>query len=426
MAPDLQATFRKPFREQVAAFRLRLSTLQPTAKWNDLWQAQHDRAFMVAGATKADLLADLAAAVDKAVSKGTTLEEFRRDFRAIVEKNGWHGWKGEGTERGEAWRTKVIYKTNMRTSYAAGRWAQLKAAGYPLLIYRHGGSLDPRVEHLGWDGLILSSDHPFWVTHAPPNGWGCSCYINGARSEAGAVRLGGKPGKTLPANWNVRDGGTGAPAGIDKGWAYAPGATAAADITVLANKLPALPAEIGASLFGLAIREREALQLQASWSEFLDTSLKTQVQQRSMIVGALLPEWVAAAESHGVKIASAEIAVTDKGIQHTFRGTPALTVPGRRAGAIGPKQRPLDLDWFRLLPAHLRAPQAVLLDKTGKDHALILVYPVEGSLAKLVIRVDVDVQRRGIMNTVTTGRIVDLPDIKADVSRGVKVIEGRI
>lgn len=424
MAPDLQAGFRKPFREQVAAFRLRLETLQPTAKWDDLWQAQHDRAFMVAGATKADLLADLAAAINKAESTGTTLEEFRRDFRAIVEKNGWHGWKGEGTARGEAWRTKVIYKTNMRTSYAAGRWAQLQAAGYPLLIYRHGGSLDPRVDHLGWDGLILPSDHPFWVTHAPPNGWGCSCYINGARSEAGAVRLGGKPGKKLPANWNVLDGKTGAPIGIDKGWAYAPGATAAADITHLAKKLPELPAEIGASLFGLAIRQREALQLQASWSEFLDASLTTHVQQRSMIVGALLPEWVAAAETHGVKIASAEIAVTDKGIQHTFRGTSAVTVPGRRAGEIDPKQLPLDPDWYRHLPAHLRAPQAVLLDSGGKDQALILVYPVEGSVAKLVIRINVDVVRRGNMNTVTSGRIVDRSDVKADVSRGIHIIAG--
>lgn len=381
---------------------------------------------MVAGATKADLLADLAAAVDKAISTGTTLEEFRRDFRAIVEKHGWHGWKGEGTARGEAWRTKVIYKTNMRTAYAAGRWAQLMAEGYPLLVYRHGGSLDPRVEHLGWDGLILSRDHPFWTTHAPPNGWGCSCYINGARSEAGAVRLGGKPGKALPSSWNARDPRTDAPKGIDKGWAYAPGATVAADVSILANKLPSLPAKIGASLFALAIKDREAAQLEASWSQFLDAALTSHVQQRSMIVGALQPEWVVAAERHGVKIASAEIAVTDKGIQHTFRGTPAVKVSGRRAGEIEPKARPLDLDWFRRLPAHLRAPQAVLLDDTGRDRALILVYPMQGSMAKLVVRVNVEVERRGIMNAVTTGRVVDTINITSDIVRGVKVLAGEI
>ena len=69
---------------------------------------------MVAGATKADLLADLAAAVDRAIVEGTGLEVFKRDFRGIVEKHGWHGWTGEGTAKGEAWRMRTIYRTNMR------------------------------------------------------------------------------------------------------------------------------------------------------------------------------------------------------------------------------------------------------------------------------------------------------------------------
>jgi hypothetical protein len=243
VADTLTGTFGKPFKEAVAAFRLRLGNLVPTAKWDDLWQDQHDRAFMVAGATKADLLADLAAAVDKAISQGTSLEEFRRDFRRIVEERGWHGWTGEGTKAGEAWRTRVIYRTNMRTSYAAGRMAQLVEGGFSLWVYRHGGSVEPRLIHLGWDGLVLPPDHPFWATHAPPNGWGCSCYVVGARSFAGAQRLGGQPGKPLPGGWQKLDQKTGAPVGIDRGWAYAPGRTAARDIAVLAPKLETLPPE---------------------------------------------------------------------------------------------------------------------------------------------------------------------------------------
>ncbi|MDG4868970.1 phage minor head protein, partial [Guyparkeria sp. 1SP6A2] len=139
----------------------------PTARWDDLWQDQHDRAFMVAGATKADLLADLAAAVDRSIQQGTGLEAFRKDFREIVARHGWTGWTGEGSTKGEAWRTRVIYRTNMATSYAAGRMAQWREKGYPLWVYRHGGSREPRLQHLDWDGLILEADHPFWVTHAP-------------------------------------------------------------------------------------------------------------------------------------------------------------------------------------------------------------------------------------------------------------------
>ena len=253
---DLAGTFRRPFAQQVAAFRLRLSDLRPTSRWMDVWQAEHDRAFMVAGALKADLLADLAGAVEKAIERGTSLEEFRADFREIVARRGWHGWTGEGTKRGEAWRTRVIYKTNMATSYAAGRWAQLKAAGYPLLVYRHGGSLDPRIEHLSWDGLILPADHAFWTTHAPPNGWGCSCFITGARSEADAVRKGGKPGKKLPDGWAVPNPKTGAPAGIDRGWAYAPGASVAEAIAQQAQKLESLPQALSIALINSGIQSK--------------------------------------------------------------------------------------------------------------------------------------------------------------------------
>lgn len=102
----------------------------------------------MAGATKADVLADLAAAVDKAISTGTSLDEFRQDFRRIVAERGWTDWTGEGTKGGTAWRTRVIYETNMRVSFASARRAQLIAARYPLWIYKHGGSRDPRPEHL--------------------------------------------------------------------------------------------------------------------------------------------------------------------------------------------------------------------------------------------------------------------------------------
>ena len=239
----LTATFGKPFKEAVAGFRLRLGNLVPTARWDDIWQAQHDRAFMVAGAMKADLLADLAAAVDKAISQGTSLEEFRRDFRALVEKNGWHGWTGEETAKGRAWRTRVIYKTNMATTYAAGRMAQLVEGKFPFWVYRHGGSVEPRILHLGWDGLVLPPEHPFWAQHAPPNGWGCSCYVLGARSFRGAQRLGGKPGMVPPAGWDRTDPKTGAQVGIDRGWGYAPGASVAQDVLALKDKLEALPPE---------------------------------------------------------------------------------------------------------------------------------------------------------------------------------------
>jgi len=234
---SLSGAFRKPFPHQVAFFRRKLGRLVPTRRWTDLDQAEHDNAFMVAGAMKADLLTDLGAAVDRTIAEGKSLDAFRKDFRDIVARNGWHGWTGEDTAAGRAWRTRTIYRTNAATSYAAGRHAQLTEGNFAYWVYRHGNSKEPRVQHLAWDGLVLDPAHPFWATHYPPSGWGCTCYVVGARSERGAERLGGDLAKKLPAGWNIILPGTGAPAGIGKGWGYAPGASVSPTIAAMAEKI---------------------------------------------------------------------------------------------------------------------------------------------------------------------------------------------
>ena len=240
-SPELALALKRPFAEQVAFFRGKLGNLVPTAKWDELWKAQHDRAFMVAGAAKADLLADLAGAVDKAIAEGETLEQFRKRFRQIVADRGWHGWTGEGTKAGEAWRTRVIYETNLITSYSAGRLEQLRAGGYRYWMYKHSDSRNPRPHHRALDGVVLPADDPFWQTHYPPNGWGCRCRAVGVDGPRSAQQLGGDFNKLLPRGWNTIDPKTGEPVGIDKGWGYMPGGTATSTVSALASKLNQLP-----------------------------------------------------------------------------------------------------------------------------------------------------------------------------------------
>ena len=218
--------FGTPFEEQLDFFRAKLNL--PTERWDDIKRAAHDRAFIVAGAGKADLLDDLRRAVDKAIAKGTGLDEFRRDFKQIVFNRGWTGWTGEGTKAGEAWRTRIIYTTNMSTSYAAGRWQQLNHPDLlkvrPYWRYHHAdGVMHPRPHHLAWNGITLLHDHPFWKTHFAPNGWMCHCYISAVDASEYAQAL--KNGKgTPPSGWSDINPKTGAPVGIDKGFDYAPGA----------------------------------------------------------------------------------------------------------------------------------------------------------------------------------------------------------
>lgn len=240
--PDVQPSviagvFHRPFDEQVAFFRAKLGKLVPTRFWDDLKKAEHDRAFMVAGATKAELLQDLAQAVDRAIAEGQSIDAFRKDFFSIAQQHGWTDYTGSGTTGGRAWRTRVIYTTNAQVSYAAGRLAQLRAAGFSLWVYRHNDSvLHPRPWHLAWNGLTLAPDDPFWKAHYPPSGWGCRCYVVGARNSEDAKLLGGDPDKEIPPGTDAVDPKTGEPMGIDEGWGYTPGDTVSDAVNALVEK----------------------------------------------------------------------------------------------------------------------------------------------------------------------------------------------
>lgn len=258
--PQIAAVLKRPFAEQVAFFRGKLGQLVPTATWRDMQREQHDRAFMVAGAARADLLADLAGAVDTAIVDGESIGQFRARFGEIVQRQGWQGWTGSDTEAGRAWRTRVIYTTNLRTSYAAGRLVQLQH--FPLWVYRHSGAEHPRLQHLAWNGLTLPADDAFWRTHYPPNGWGCGCRVAGANSPAGAQRVGGIPGYGAPPpGWNVRDPSGNLP-GVGDGWDYAPGASVTDAVRALAGKTVAWPYEIAkAFMVSVPDKARDALAI---------------------------------------------------------------------------------------------------------------------------------------------------------------------
>jgi hypothetical protein len=190
----------------------------------------HARAFVVAGAMRDDLLSDLRAAVEKGIAGGT-IADFRKDFDRIVQERGWN-YKG-----GRSWRTRVIYDTNLRSTYQAGRFKQMKEAAVtrPWWRYRHNdASTRPRVQHLSWNGLILRHDDPWWSTHFPPNGWGCKCFTE-TLSDRDLKRLGRNgPDQAPPVQWReVTVGEKGpnprtvrVPEGIDPGWGYNPGEAA--------------------------------------------------------------------------------------------------------------------------------------------------------------------------------------------------------
>lgn len=226
--------FGNPFTEQVDYFRQKVSL--PTKTYADVAGRGHDRAFVVAGVEREDILTDLRQAVDAGIAKGETLDQFQKRFDKIVEQKGWIGGAGGDSAASRAWRARVIYETNIRTSYMAGRLKQLRdpevLKAYPYWEYRHADlriPAVPRWEHQGWDGLILAADSPFWKTHFPPNGWFCTCGIRPvSRAELKRRRGKEEPDSTPPIIMDKhRDPKTGewidVPRGIDPGWDHMPG-----------------------------------------------------------------------------------------------------------------------------------------------------------------------------------------------------------
>lgn len=216
-----------PFDEAIDYLRAKVRL--PTRTWTDLWQGQHARAFVVAGATKAGLVADFHEAVTRAIAEGRTLADFRKDFDAIVAR---HGWTYKG-KRG--WRSAVIYNTNMRMAHSAGRWAQAQRLKARRPYLRYVATLDDRTrpDHRDWHGTVLPVDHEFWATHMPPNGWNCRCTVQSLSArdlERRGLGVTDPPPATPTrrARVNTAEGPVAieVPEGIDPGFAYNPGEAA--------------------------------------------------------------------------------------------------------------------------------------------------------------------------------------------------------
>lgn len=216
----------REFREQIEY--LLQKRPKPTRAWTDAMHGDHDRAFVVAGATDIAMLEEFQAAVVEA-AKTRDLKAFAAEFDRIVEK---YGWSYNG---GREWRIRTIFNTNIRTSYMAGRLRQMRDPDVVKLMpwwqYIHADTrvpLNPRPQHVAWDGLVLAWDDPWWDTHFPPNDWLCSCGVR-TLSDAQLKRLGKSGPDTAPPldRKPFTHKGSGEtvmlPDGIGFGWDHMPG-----------------------------------------------------------------------------------------------------------------------------------------------------------------------------------------------------------
>jgi SPP1 gp7 family putative phage head morphogenesis protein len=408
-----------PFDEAIRFFRDKLNI--GTDGWRDLSAEAYTTSFAVAGVRNMEALQAIRTAIDGAITNGTTLDDFRRELRDIMARTGLE-------LRGKfGWRSRVIFETNLRTAYAAGKWAQIERLKTARPYVRYVAVLDNRTrpQHRAWHGTVLPVDHPFWDTHFPPNGWGCRCTAQ-SLSQRDLARFGftitdpAPPSGTAPRSIRGRDGNriVELPPGIDEGWAHNVGkaeraargggplpgwsapltpqditppaglaATSLADAAAIGPRardasrrlhdaLLQVDADLGAASaarWGADVRAAAAADFML-WAAA--TLQRGEARGELRVVGALKPAEIAAVTAAGRPPATAAIWIRDAELIHLVRSTKA-----ERGQAISQAM-------VLRLPDLIDQPDAVLLDLEGGE--LLFVFtpgrPEDARLGKIVVR----------------------------------------
>ena len=132
-----------------------------------LGEGARHRAFYVSGLARHDLVMLVSDGMEEALKNGETLETFKARIAEAIRTQGWHDYRVEN-----------IFRTNMQTAYAAGRYKKMQAVktSRPYLQYV-ARMVRTRPSHAILHRLVYPVDHEFWKTNYPPNGFRCHCHV---------------------------------------------------------------------------------------------------------------------------------------------------------------------------------------------------------------------------------------------------------
>jgi hypothetical protein len=429
--------------------------LKPSFSHLDIWREEHAACFTVAKATQLDVLTGIHQATQKALAEGRTFRDFAKDLKPELQRQGWWGkqevvdpltGKKQLAQLGSPRRLKTIYEANMRTARAAGQWERIQRtkAALPFLLYLLGPSREHRPEHVGWHGLLLPVDDPFWRTHFTPNGYGCKCHVRqvskteGARLEEEGVTAqiqeidpvtdlptGHFNERTFPVRtqapkietrqWvNRRTGEVSqVPVGIDPGWEYNPGQVSRVRQAARqwAEKIAAAPPELGAAA-AAAMPTEQLSNLNAEYREWAMGILRGEKLGLGgrRVVGAMRPKVVDGLAELGEHPESAALTVEQREVTH-------LLAEARKGEKALPEEVVLNL------PEHLAKAKAVIWDGAGRRKALLYVLDLERQrLGRVVVRLDY--ATKGIRtNAVRSGSLVQEANLK---QKGMVLLDGEL
>lgn len=381
-----------PFEQQITYFRKKINL--PTATYLDIYGEAHDYAFVVAGAHTHEIMADFRTALDEVIESGGTLEEFRKTFDHIVEK---HSWQYNG---GRNWRSRIIYDTNLYASYNHGRYQQQKelADVLPYWEYEHNDSTHPRLQHVGWDGLVLRADDPWWDYHYPTRAYGCHCTVR-ALDDVDLKHSGKTVQQAPEIEWEEKLIGQRSgqprivrvPKGVDPSFEHPKRLVPVHQVDkILMQKLETAPPQFASSAVNNVLNYPPALALlNRSMAEMVDTVATEKIARGNMkYVGVVPREVIKQLEQLNKAPQSAVIAVRDDDILHALRDS-------KQAKGIN-----LPIEFWQNLPEKLRNPSAILLQKASQQRNQqahdVLLYVFNTEQGKVAIKLDYEVQVKDV------------------------------
>lgn len=166
------------FHQAIAAMRKKSPVSND--EWDRLAQDEQDRSIKVGAMAQGDLVQDVFDALDRAVSEGTTFEDFKVQVGVDLEDS----WGGEDSPRLE-----TIFRTNVLGAYNEGREQifndpEVKEARpfwrWELIDDGSQSKDDPCLE---CEDVVLPADDPWWDEHPRPLHPNCRCTFTAITAE---------------------------------------------------------------------------------------------------------------------------------------------------------------------------------------------------------------------------------------------------
>lgn len=208
----------KPVQPDAAVAFWRARAKLTSAQAKALGEGARSRAFYVTGLAELDMVSLVHGGIAEALEKGETLADFKKRIAEVIEREGW-----------KIRRIDTIFRTNLQTAYAAGRYAKQRSTRELLPYWRYVTVGDARVRpsHAVLSGKVFPADHPFWSENYPPNGFKCRCAVQ-ALSKGQVRRRGLNVETEIPGDCMWTDPKTGmeyhvARPGADEGFCNHPG-----------------------------------------------------------------------------------------------------------------------------------------------------------------------------------------------------------